>query len=136
MLTSDRANMVIRHARYSYDFLLDFVQRGDKADFIYIDASHRSPEVLEDLVLAFQALVVRVSSFATIISVDRQYRGSEAVLSTPKMAIDTFTTLFNDRLQIIRGQPLYQLALSKQPEEVATTRVHGACEPAITIATH
>jgi predicted O-methyltransferase YrrM len=111
--TSPRANMVTRHAVYSYDFLLDFVHKGGKADFIYIDASHRSPEVLEDLILAFQALNV-----GGVIICDDYLGGapdpkSEGILSTPKMAIDVFTTLFRDRLQILRGQPLYQMAFIK-----------------------
>ena len=113
VLTSPRGNMVIRHAMYSYDFLVDFVAKGGKADFIYIDASHRSPEVLEDLVLAFQALNV-----GGIMICDDYLGGSpdskaEGVLSTPKMAIDVFMTLFRNRLRIIVGQPLYQLAFTK-----------------------
>ena len=111
--TSARANMVVRHAQYSYDFLLDFVHAASKADFIYVDASHRSPEVLEDLTLAFQSLKVGGVMICDDYLGGSPVKGSEGILSTPKMAIDVFTTLFNDRLQIIRGQPLYQLAFTK-----------------------
>ena len=63
--------------------------------------------------LAFQALNV-----GGIMICDDYLGGSpdkkaEGVLSTPKMAIDVFTTLFRDRLRIIAGQPLYQLAFTK-----------------------
>ena len=34
-------------------------------------------------------------------------------LGSPKYAVDTVTTMYRDRLQIIAGQPLYQLAMIK-----------------------
>ena len=87
-----------------------------QADFIYVDGSHRAAEVLEDLVLAFHA--IRVGG---VIICDDYLKGAPAgdlTLGSPKVAVDAFTTIYRDRLDIPWGQPLYQLAMIKTAERI------------------
>jgi hypothetical protein len=41
-------------------------------------------------------------------------QGNDLILGSPKIAVDAFTTIFRDRIEIIVGQPLYQLAFTKR----------------------
>jgi len=109
---SDRRSRIIVRATTSIEFLIDFAAAGQKADFIYVDGAHRAANVLEDLVLSF-----RVLRNGGIIICDDYLGGdasrSDVTLSSPKVAIDAFTTIFRDRIEIFSGQPLYQLAFRK-----------------------
>jgi predicted O-methyltransferase YrrM len=98
----------------SFAFLKDFVARGDQADFIYLDGSHQAVDVLEDLVFCFRALKP-----GGLLICDDYLGGStgpDALLSSPKLAIDLFTTVYRRHIQIIPRQPLYQLAMLKTVE--------------------
>jgi predicted O-methyltransferase YrrM len=53
VLNSAHGAKVEAHATTSFAFLNRLVAEGGKADFIYIDGSHRAADVLEDLVLSF-----------------------------------------------------------------------------------
>ena len=94
----------------SSDFLVEFIQGKGKADFIYIDGSHRASDVLLDLTLAFKALAL-----GGLVICDDYLGGSQRdiVLDTPKIAIDAFTNIYRDQIEIISGVPLYQLAFRK-----------------------
>lgn len=92
--------------------LARFVAAGRKCDFVYVDGAHRAAEVLEDLILSFHALRP-----GGILICDDYLKGpaagDELVLGSPKIAVDAFTTIYRDRLEIPWGQPLYQLAMVK-----------------------
>jgi predicted O-methyltransferase YrrM len=82
-------------------------------DFISIDASHRACDVIGDAVLAFRLLKP-----GGVIAFDDYLwspfrRGAEDPLSTPKMAVDAFTTLFARQARVLAGLPLYQLYVQK-----------------------
>lgn len=114
VLGSPHAGKVSVSASASLPFLSRFVAEGSTADFIYVDGSHRAADVLEDLVLSFHA--IRVGG---IIICDDYLKGAplgDLTLGSPKLAVDTFTTLYRDRLDIPWGQPLYQLAMIKTAE--------------------
>lgn len=116
VLGSPHASKVTVSVSTSLPFLARFVSSGDKADFIYVDGSHRAAEVLEDLVLAFHA--IRVGG---VIICDDYLKGAPAgdlTLGSPKVAVDAFTTIYRDRLDIPWGQPLYQLAMIKTAERI------------------
>jgi predicted O-methyltransferase YrrM len=83
-------------------------------DFISIDASHRASDVIGDAVLAFRLLKPGgVMAFDDYLwSPFRQ--GAEDPLSTPKMAVDAFTTLFARQARVLAGLPLYQLYVQKK----------------------
>ena len=90
---------------------LRFIAAGNRADFIYVDGSHRAAEVLEDLVLAFHA--TRPGGIIICDDYLKVGQGGDLTLGSPKLAVDAFTTIYRDRLDIPRGQPLYQLAMIK-----------------------
>jgi predicted O-methyltransferase YrrM len=100
------------HSLTSFEFLIEFISKGRRADFIYVDGSHRAADVLEDLVLSFRSLKP-----GGILICDDYLggagKGNDLTLGSPKIAVDTFTTIFRDRIEIIGGQPLYQLAFIK-----------------------
>ena len=111
VLRSPHAGKVSVSVSASLPFLTRFVASGNKADFVYVDGSHRAAEVLEDLVLAFHA-----TRPGGIIICDDYLRGApsgDLALGSPKLAVDAFTTIYRDRLDIPWGQPLYQLAMIK-----------------------
>jgi predicted O-methyltransferase YrrM len=78
-------------------------------DFIYIDGSHQTPDVLADLVGAFP--LCKTGGF---IFCDDYLGGSggEDPLSMPKLGIDSFVNCFRKKLRIL-NMPLYQLYLQK-----------------------
>lgn len=82
-------------------------------DFISIDGSHRACDVISDAVLAFR-LLKRGGVMAFDDYLWRPFKpGSEDPLSTPKMAVDAFTTLFARQARVIAGFPIYQLYVQK-----------------------
>ena len=111
VLRSPHAGKVSVSVSASLPFLTRFVASGNRADFVYVDGSHRAAEVLEDLVLAFHA-----TRPGGIIICDDYLKGAppgDLTLGSPKLAVDAFTTIYRDRLDIPWGQPLYQLAMIK-----------------------
>jgi glycosyltransferase involved in cell wall biosynthesis/predicted O-methyltransferase YrrM len=83
-------------------------------DLVYVDGSHKAPDVLADAVLAFQLL--RVGGI--MIFDDYLWRlepiGREDPLNMPKPAIDSFINLFQRKLRVISGLPLWQLYIEKK----------------------
>jgi predicted O-methyltransferase YrrM len=76
-------------------------------DLIYIDGSHQAPDVLADTCMAWQVLKV-----GGVIVFDDYVWGSDyPVLHKPKIAIDTFTNIYHDKLRVIFVG--YQLAVQK-----------------------
>ena len=82
-------------------------------DFISIDASHRACDVIGDAVLAFRLL----KRGGVMVFDDYLWSpfkpGSEDPLSTPKIAVDAFTTLFARQARVLAGLPIYQLYVQK-----------------------
>ncbi|MEB0110439.1 class I SAM-dependent methyltransferase [Variovorax sp. RTB1] len=115
VLKSPHAPKVDVYTGYSIDFMLQFAVSGRTADFVYVDGSHRAADVLEDLILAF-----RVLKPGGLMICDDYLGGAgpgkDPTLGSPKIAVDAFTTLYRDRLEIVAGQPLYQLAMKKSSD--------------------
>jgi predicted O-methyltransferase YrrM len=81
-------------------------------DFIYVDGSHRAPDVLCDAVLSFRLLRVGgVIAFDDYLWEDETRKEVDPI-GTPKIAIDAFTNIYGRKLRIIRA-PLYQLYILK-----------------------
>jgi len=82
-------------------------------DFISVDASHRACDVLGDAVLAFRLLrpggVLAFDDYLW----NPFRRGGEDVLSTPKVAVDAFTSVFARQARVLPHFPLYQLYVQK-----------------------
>ena len=111
VLRSPHARKVSVTVSASLPFLTRFVATGERVDFVYIDGSHRAAEVLEDLVLAFHA--TRPGGIIICDDYLKGVRGGDLTLGSPKLAVDAFTTIYRDRLDIPWGQPLYQVAMIK-----------------------
>lgn len=98
----------------SDDMLCGLIAEGQQGtyDFIYVDGSHQSCDVICDAVLSFRLL----REGGLIVFDDYLWRGAPAnagnPLRTPKLAIDSFVNLYFDRLQVL-GFPLYQLYARK-----------------------
>ncbi len=77
-------------------------------DFIYIDGSHSTVDVLEDAVLAF-----RLAKAGGIIAFD-DYLWDDPEFNqqgTPKLAIDAFTEIYREKLNILESG--YQVWIRK-----------------------
>ena len=84
-----------------------------KYDFVYVDGSHQAPDVLTDAVLAFKLCRVGgIIGFDDYLWNEKLNTGVDPIRA-PKLAIDTFATIFSRKLQIIRNIPLYQVYVQK-----------------------
>lgn len=79
----------------------------DYFDFVYIDGSHRSPEVLEDTILAWGLLKVG----GVMIWDDYKLNRYIEPRLNPKMAIDAFLEVFEGRYKMINKG--YQVCIEK-----------------------
>lgn len=89
-------------------------------DFIYIDGSHLPEDVLADAVLAFPLLKVG----GLMIFDDYLYATDELSSNySPKLAIDAFTTVYFDLIQIVPTLST-QMAFVKKAEKRTVTKEH------------
>ena len=70
---------------------------GEYYDFIYIDASHKAPDVLLDALLCWQMLKVG----SLIIFDDYKWKGYPELILNPQPGIDAFLALFRDYLKVV-----------------------------------
>lgn len=85
-----KAESVTLMARWVGDMQGDF-------DFIYIDGSHRAPDVLADAVLAWRLLAVG----GVMVFDDYVWGDPRDILHRPKLAIDAFINTFAEHLQVL-----------------------------------
>ena len=100
----------------SSDELIKLLADGKKNyfDFVYIDGSHQAPDVLTDAILAFQLCringVIGFDDYAWVEKTNAQRNA----LCCPKMAIDAFSNIYFDKVEMIMGIPLYQIYFQKK----------------------
>lgn len=100
--------------RDSKSALLSLAAAGDQSfDLIYVDGSHQAVDVLTDAVLSFHLLRVNGVMIFDDYLWSMEPLGQQDVLNMPKPAIDAFTTIFQRKLRIMTGVPLYQLLIEK-----------------------
>ena len=76
-------------------------------DFIYVDGSHTAPDVMADACMAYNLL-----RFKGVMVFDDYLWGDKLpVLHSPKVAIDSFCTLYKEKINIVMIG--YQLAVVK-----------------------
>lgn len=105
-----KPDQVVRvYEGHSYDELgqLAYKRFQEFFDFIYIDGSHRAPDVLTDACMAFPLL----KTGGVMLFDDYMWMAMPGITNQPKLAIDAFTTVFSDKA-IIRMTG-YQLAVQK-----------------------
>jgi len=93
---SGRADQVVKIKGYSATELKKL--RIDSYDFVYIDASHKASDVLEDAVLSWQLLKVG----GIILFDDYVWEPQYAKIDSPQIAIDAFVTCYADKLKVLR----------------------------------
>lgn len=106
---------VIGHRALSSTALRDLHAKGFAGtfDFAYVDGSHQAADVLEDLVLTFPLLRRGGLVICDDYIWQRQRLGEEDILDTPKIAIDSFTTIYRRRLRLVDWPSTYQVAFQK-----------------------
>jgi len=104
----EHADKVIVYVGMSWDYLLANRLQSGKFEFIYVDAGHKSTEVLLDAILSFQYLKV-----GGIMLFDDYLWGEPDTepSKTPKIAIDAFIESHKDYLTVIYSG--YQVAIIK-----------------------
>ena len=84
------------------------------ADFVYIDGSHKAADVLADLVISFELTKVG----GVVICDDYVWRGESIeevdILNNPKLAIDSFTNIYRNKLALIVDVPLRQFGFVRR----------------------
>lgn len=99
----------------SHDQMAQLLARGHRRsfDFTYVDGSHQAPDVLGDLVLAFQ-----LSRVGGVIACDDYLwgEGNENITHRPKLGIDAFTACFAGKVEVLHHLPLYQLYMLKRAD--------------------
>lgn len=98
---------------WSQDALRELHQRGVRADVLYIDGGHDAPTVLRDLVIGFDLVKVSGIVICDDYLWDDPKWGGNRTLGRPKIAIDAFTTIYADKLRIVRGLPNIQTFFQK-----------------------
>ncbi len=86
------------------------IQDGFQYDFIYIDGSHIAKDVLTDACMAWQVLKPK----GIMVFDDYVWGDPRDILHRPKAAIDAFTNIFAEEVEIIHVG--YQLVVRKKGE--------------------
>lgn len=86
-----------------------------QVDFVYVDGSHRAPDVLSDLVFSYHLLKEGGILICDDYSWTLEARRTDIdVLSNPKIAVDAFATIFRRTLAPLIELPLFQAAFVKK----------------------
>lgn len=86
----------------------------DYFDFIYLNGDHKASSVLEDAILAFRMLKPR----GVLVFDDYCWRLMHRDIDRPKLAIDVFTRIFSDDLDVVFAGA--QIAVIKRPKMAHT----------------
>ena len=98
---------------WSQNALRQLLARGLKADCLYVDGGHDAPTVMRDLVTGFDLVKVGGIVICDDYLWDDPRFGGNRTLGRPKIAIDAFTTIYADKLKIVRGMPNTQTLFQK-----------------------
>lgn len=114
---SDTAHpcVVKKHKKLSHLALAELiaVERAATFDVVYVDGSHQAPVVLADAVMAFHLLRDGGLMIFDDYIWSMEPMGQQDPLNMPKPAIDAFLNIFQRKMQIVRGAPVYQLYAAK-----------------------
>lgn len=99
--------------RDSKGALLELTAQGQKFDLIYVDGSHQAADVLFDAVLSFELLRVNGVMIFDDYLWAMEPHGQQDLLNMPKPAVDAFTSIYQRKIRIVPGVPLYQLVVEK-----------------------
>ena len=106
---------VIKHKKLSHLALATLLTPEHAATFdvVYVDGSHQAPDVLSDAVLGFHLLRVGGLMIFDDYVWSMEPPGQQDAFNMPKPAIDAFLNIFQRKMLIMRGVPIYQLYVIK-----------------------
>lgn len=110
----EKTVQLVLHKGFSDVALSKLIAEGRQGyfDFIYVDGSHQAPDVLCDALLSFRLLKNNgVIAFDDYLWQEQLPYGANPI-RCPKLAIDAFTNIYCQKIQIISA-PLYQLYVKK-----------------------
>ena len=100
---------------FSSQILADIFSRTGFYDLIYVDAGHKSKEVLRDLVMAWPLLkeggIMIIDDYTWTA---KHEHGQNLLLNSPRMGINAFVDCHADEITLLSNFPLLQLHLLKQ----------------------
>ena len=97
----------------SFEGLSKLIQENASFDFIYIDGCHSAPDVLCDMVLSWHLLEHKGIMICDDYLWKFEKFGGHDFLNRPKLAIDSFTSIFNHRLEILSAPTNQQTYIQK-----------------------
>jgi predicted O-methyltransferase YrrM len=108
VLRSKKACTVLARQGKSVDELAACIAAEKKYDFIYIDGSHIAKDVLTDACMAWPLL----KKGGLMVFDDYMWGNPRDILHRPKIAVDAFTTMFAEELDIVHMG--YQFVVRKK----------------------
>lgn len=109
--TSNHDVAVRKYKGTSTEYFASALYEGDDKitfNFIYIDGSHQAPDVLTDACMAWPLL----KTGGVMVFDDYLWGNPRDALHRPKIAIDAFTNIFGETVEIVHVG--YQLAVRKK----------------------
>ncbi|MBL8629013.1 MAG: class I SAM-dependent methyltransferase [Rhodospirillaceae bacterium] len=109
------AARVTKHKTFSHIAMAELIAAGraNSFDVVYIDGSHQAPDVLSDCVMGFHLLRVGGLMICDDYVWSMEPIGSQDSLNMPKPAIDAFLNMFQRKMIMVRGAPIYQVYAAK-----------------------
>ena len=107
MKKTGKDNQLIKMKMLSSKALMKLIQDKIMFDFIFIDASHEAKDVMSDAVLSWEIL----KEGGIIIFDDYQWDKLKEEYSRPKLAIDSFISIYKPELKVLFSK--YQLGIEK-----------------------
>lgn len=107
MKKTGKDNQLIKMKMLSSKALMKLIQDKIMFDFIFIDASHEAKDVMLDAVLSWEIL----KEGGIIIFDDYQWDKLKEEYSRPKLAIDSFISIYKPELKVLFSK--YQLGIEK-----------------------
>lgn len=106
---------LIKHKNESVIACSELICQGYRGtyDVVYIDGSHKAPDVLTDAILAFQLLRVGGLMIFDDYAWINDSQKTPNILSNPKIGVDNFVNVHWEKLKTLEYYPLYQLYLEK-----------------------
>jgi predicted O-methyltransferase YrrM len=106
---------VAKHKKPSHLALAELLAAGQALSFdvVYVDGSHQAPDVLADAVLSFHLLRKGGLMIFDDYLWTMEPLGQQDAFNMPKPAIDAFMNIFQRKMLVVRGAPVYQLYAAK-----------------------
>jgi len=107
---------VRKHKMFSHLALSQLIAAGHAGSFdvVYVDGSHQATDVLSDAVLSFHLLRQGGLMIFDDYLWAMEPLGHQQSFNMPKPAIDAFLNIFQRKMVVMAGTPLYQLYAVKK----------------------